>query len=216
MSFNNTRTPTKSNTKPKYPVPMRPNGKNGTMAYYMEGELKQKFCRLFTIHSNRRIMQWFGIRKEQARDIKKTCERNGYYDSMRGKRPSEACMEAARKKRAAGFCPITQLRETDPRKYEATMRLWSERRKELVRKERLRRKYGLEQKTSLRITLDPISHRASQQKHLMVKKRNYFADPSSAWSVCYDSLTLRSPRMEATARKHGLRVVQADEDDGEQ
>ena len=92
MSFNNTRTPTKSNTKPKYPVPMRPNGKNGTMAYYMEGELKQKFCRLFTIHSNRRIMQWFGIsfstvqrfkrefgleknmkviRKVQARDIKK-------------------------------------------------------------------------------------------------------------------------------------------------
>lgn len=237
MSFNNTRTPTKSNTKPKYPVPMRPNGKNGIMAYYMEGELKQKFCRLFTIHSNRRIMQWFGIsfstvqrfkrefgleknmkviRKEQARDIKKTCERNGYYDSIRGKRPSEACMEAARKKRAAGFCPITRLRETDPRKYEATMRLWSERRKELVRKERLRRKYGLEQKTSLRITLDPISHRASQQKHLMVKKRNYFADPSSAWSVCYDSLTLRSTRMEATARKHGLRVVQADEDDGEQ
>lgn len=49
------------------------------------------------------------IRKQQAKDAKKICERNGYYDSLRGKAPSEACLEAIRKRHAAGFCPIKQL-----------------------------------------------------------------------------------------------------------
>ena len=36
------------------------------------------------------------IKKRQARHIKKVCERNGYYDSLRGHTPSEACLEGSR------------------------------------------------------------------------------------------------------------------------
>lgn len=92
MSFNNTKTPTKPTKEAKWQVPIRPNAKSGMKEYYIEGELKERFCKLFTKNSNRRMMTWFGIsfttlqrfrrelglekdmkaiRKQQAKDAKK-------------------------------------------------------------------------------------------------------------------------------------------------
>lgn len=233
MSFNNTKTPSKPTTPAKWQVPMRPNEKSGVKEYYLEGELKERFCKLFPKNSNRRMMAWFGIsfstlqrfkrefglekdmqsiRKQQAKDIKKICERNGYYASLRGKAPSEACMEAARQLRAEGFHPLKQLKANNPRKYKQLMRKKSEQRKELWRKERLRAFYGLERQTNLRIPSSPLSHSASSHKHAMIKACNYFADPlGDPHIICYDSETQRSERREATAARHGLKVVEADE-----
>ena len=212
---------------------MRPNATSGVKEYYLEGELKERFCKLFPKNSNRRMMAWFGIsfstlqrfkrecglekdmkaiRKQHAKDIKKICERNGYYDSIRGKKPSEAAIEATRRLRASGFTPINQLKANNPRKYKRLMRKRSEQHKELFRKERLRAFYGLERKTNLRIQSNPLSHRAAAQKHAMIKCCNYFADPlGDPHIICYDSETRRSARREATAAKHGLKVVEADE-----
>ena len=233
MSFNNTKTPTKPTTAAKWQVPMRPNEKSGVKEYYLEGELKERFCKLFPKNSNRRMMAWFGIsfstmqrfkrefglekdmksiRKQHAKDIKKICERNGYYASLRGKAPSEACLEAARRLRASGFHPMKQLKANNPRKYKRLMQKKSEQRKELWRKERLRQDYGLERKTALNVPLNPLPHKASAQKHAMIKACNYFADPDGdPHIICYDSLTRRSARREATAEKYGIRVVEADE-----
>lgn len=233
MSFNNTKTPNKPIGKAKWQVPMRPNPTSGAKEYYLEGELKERFCKLFPKNSNRRMMTWFGIsfstlqrfkrefglekdmraiRKQQAKDIKKICERNGYYDSIRGKAPSEACLEATRQLRATGFHPMKQLKANNPRKYKQLMRKKSEQRKELWRKEQLRAFYGLERKTNLRIPSSPLSHSASSHKHAMIKACNYFADPlGDSHIICYDSETQRSARREATAAKHGLKVVEADE-----
>lgn len=233
MSFNNTKTPLKPTTAAKWQVPMRPSPKRGVKEYYLEGELKERFCKLFPKNSNRRMMAWFGIsfstlqrfkrefglekdmkaiRKQQSKDTKRICERNGYYASLRGKAPSEACLEAARKLRASGFHPIKQLKATNPRKYKRLLRKKSEQRKELWRKEQLRAFYGLERKTKLRIPSSPLPHRASAHKHAMIRCCNYFADPSGdPHIICYDSETQRSARREATAAKHGLKVVEADE-----
>ena len=233
MSFRNTKTPLKPTTAAKWQVPMRPSAKRGVKEYYLEGELKERFCKLFPKNSNRRMMTWFGIsfstlqrfkrefglekdmqsiRKQQAKDIKKICERNGYYDSIRGKAPSEACLEATRQLRAAGFHPMKQLKATNPRKYKRLMRKKSEQRKELWRKEQLRAFYGLERKTILRIPSSPLSHSASSHKHAMIKCCIYFADPlGDPHFICYDGDTQRSARREATAAKHGLKVVEADE-----
>ena len=233
MSFNNTKTPNKPIGKAKWQVPMRPHHKGGKDQYYLEGELKERFCKLFPKNSNRRLMKWFGIsfstlqrfrrelglqkdmraiRKQLAKDIKKTCEKNGYYDSLRGHAPSEACMEATRQLRAAGFHPIKQLKANNPRKYKRLMQKKSEQRKELWRKERLRAFYGLDRQTNLHIPSSPLSHRAAAQKHAMIKACNYFADPlGDPHIICYDSETQRSARREATAAKHGLKVVEADE-----
>ena len=233
MSFRNTKTPSKPTTAAKWQVPMRPKPKSGVMEYYLEGELKERFCKLFPKNSNRRMMTWFGIsfstlqrfkrelglekdmhaiRKQHAKDIKKICERNGYYASIRGKAPSEACMEATRQLRASGFHPIKQLKAINPRKYKRLMRKRSEQHKELWRKEQLRAFYGLERKTHLRIPSNPMSRRAIAHKHAMIKVCNYFADPlGDPHVICYDSETQRSARREATAAKYGLKVLEADE-----
>ena len=233
MSFRNTKTPIKPTKEAKWQVPMRPNAKSGMKEYYLEGELKERFCKLFPKNSNRRMMAWFGIsfstlqrfkrecvlekdmkaiRKQQAKDIKKICERNGYYASIRGKKPSEAAIEATRRLRASGFHPIKQLKANNPRKYKRLLRKNSEQRKELFRKERLRAFYGLERKTHLRIPDNPMSRRALAHKYAMIKACNYFADPlGDPHVICYDSETRRSARREATAARHGLKVVEADE-----
>ena len=233
MSFRNTKTPLNPTTAAKWQVPMRPNPNSGVKEYYLEGELKERFCKLFPKNSNRRMMAWFGIsfstlqrfkrefglekdmqaiRKQQAKDIKKICEKNGYYASIRGKAPSETCLEATRQLRASGFHPIKQIKATNPRKYKRLMRKKSEQRKELYRKEQLRAFYGLERQTNLRIPSSPLSHSASSHKHAMIKSCNYFADPlGDPHIICYDSETQRSAQREATAAKHGLKVVEADE-----
>ena len=233
MSFNNTHTPLKPTAPAKWQVPMRPRPQNSAMEYYLEGELKERFCKLFPKNSNRRMMQWFGIgfstlqrfkrelglekdmrsiRKQQAKDVKKTCERNGYYASLRGHTPSEACMEASRQLRASGFHPIKQLKANNPRKYKRLMHKKSEERKEMWRKERLRQSYGLERKTTLRLPLNPLTPKASAHKHAMIKECNYFADPmGDSHIICYDSQTQRSPRREATAARHGLKVVEGED-----
>ena len=233
MSFNNTKTPLKPTTPAKWQVPMRPNAKSGVKEYYLEGELKERFCKLFPKNSNRRMMAWFGIGfstlqrfrrecglekdmksiiRQQAKDTKRICERNGYYASIRGKAPSEACLEATRQLRAAGFHPIKQLKANNPRKYKRLMQKKSEQRKELWRKERLRAFYGLDRQTNLHIPSSPLSHMAAAQKHAMIKACNYFADPlGDPHVICYDSDTQRSAQREATAAKHGLKVVEADE-----
>lgn len=230
MAFANTKTPLKPDCKPRYPVPTRPCQNAGGREFYLEGETLAAFVRLFPGNTNRRIMAWFGlsfatvqrfkrelglqkdmrkVRKQHAADIKKICERNGYYASLRGKRPSEACFEAARKLRAEGFIPILRLKETDRRKYNRLMRKKSEERRELVRKERLREKYGLERKTKLR--LGGLPHRAACQKWAMITHCGYFADPADPHAVCYDSQTRRSAKREATAVRYGLHIVEGED-----
>ena len=233
MSFRNTKTPLKPTKEAKWQVPMRPSPKNGVSAYYLEGELKERFCKLFPKNSNRRMMAWFGLSfstlqrfkrefglekdmksiiRQQAKDTKRICEKNGYYASLRGKKPSEACFDGARKLFASGFHPMKQLKANNPRKYKRLMQKKSEQRKELWRKERLRAFYGLERQTNLHIPSSPLSHRAAAQKYAMIKCCNYFPDPDGdPHIVCYDSETQRSARREATAAKHGLKVVEADE-----
>lgn len=237
MSFGNTKTPLKPTGKAKYQLPMRVTPEsNGVKTYVLEGELKKKFIKLFPKNSNRRMMEWFGIsfstvqrfknefglkkdmkaiRRQQIMDVKKTCEENGWYDSLRGKPTSEACREGTRRLRASGFCPLKELKKKNPRRYKAHLLRRSEARKELFRKERLREEYGLERKTKLRLSQRPITSSAASFKFLMIHKRNYFAVPGHTWWIAYDSETDRSERSEATARKHGFEIIEGEDDTSE-
>lgn len=215
---------------PKYPL-QTVMTRHNTKKYVLDAEqeaafrklyprtFNDKMCDLFgiTVSTLHRIARGLGLKKDmkairhkQAMQIKKTCEKNGYYDSLRGRRPSEACIEASRRKRAEGFHPLKQMKEQHPRKYRALMAKRSRERKELYRKEELRQRYGLTRHTKLRLRVTTPRMRA--QKHLMIKKHNYFADPEDPTVVCYDKETDRSPQMEATAKRHGLKVVEGDEE----
>lgn len=232
MSFPGTKTPLKPTGVAKWQVPMR-RKENGMMAYCLDGEIKELFIKNFPIHSNRRIMQWFGIshsttqrfarqlglkkdmtriHKEHARDIKRTCEKNGYYASLRGKSLPENALNGLRKLYEEGFSAISRLKEKSPAKYKRFCKNMSESHKDMWRKERLREEYGLERKTKLNIPFHPMTRAQTCQKHVMIKKYNYFADPDDRHAVCYDSQTRRSERSERTAIRHGLRIVEGGEE----
>lgn len=237
MSFGNTKTPCKPTGEAKYQIPMRATPEsNGVKTYVLEGELKKKFIKLFPKNSNRRMMEWFGIsfstvqrfknelglkkdmkaiRRQQIMDVKKTCEENGYYDSLRGKPVSEACQEGRRRLFESGFCPLKALKKKNPRRYKAFLLRSSEAHKEVWRKERLREEYGLERKTKLNISQRPMKSAAASFKNMMTYRLNYFSVPGHPWWIAYDSETNRSERSEATARKHGFEIIEGEDDTSE-
>ena len=95
------------------------------------------------------------IKRRQARQIKRVCERNGYYASLRGRPVSEACREGTARmwqeiREGRREHPARIMRRNDPRRYRLWMKNKSEARKEVIRREKLRVKYGLERKTRLR------------------------------------------------------------------
>lgn len=180
------------------------------------------------------MMEWFGIsfstvqrfknelglkkdmkaiRRQQIMDIKKTCEENGYYDSLRGKPVSEACQEGRRRLFESGFCPLKALKKKNPRRYKAFLLRSSEAHKEVWRKERLREEYGLERKTKLTLSQRPMKGAAASFKNMMTHRLNYFSVPGHPWWLAYDSETNRSERSEATARKHGFEIIEGEDDD---
>lgn len=237
MSFGSTKTPLKPTGEAKYQIPMRATPEsNGVKTYVLEGELKKKFIKLFPKNSNRRMMEWFGIsfstvqrfknelglkkdmkaiRRQQIMDVKKTCEENGYYDSLRGKPVSEACQEGRRRLFESGFCPLKALKKKNPRRYKAFLLRSSEAHKEVWRKERLREEYGLERKTKLNLSQRPMKSAAASFKNMMTHRLNYFSVPGHPWWIAYDSETNRSERSEATARKHGFEIIEGEDDTSE-
>ena len=229
MSFRNTKTPLKPLGRSKWQLPKVPPFNR----YVLEGENLERFRKLYPKHSNARLMKWFGIsfstlqrfrrelglskdmaaiRRQQARDTVRICEANGYYDSIRGRKPSEATMEGARKLREAGFNPLRRLKETNPRKFRAMKRKWGQARSEVIKAERFRMLYGLTRKTRLKISAYPLSSAATSQKNSMISSNNYFACEGHPSWVCWDADTTRSPRREATAIRHGLKIVEGQDD----
>ena len=223
MSFRNTKTPTRAEIvgKARYQVPTRVV--RGVKAYYLTPEIEAHFVRLFPITLNRDMMRIFGISfvtmqrfkrqlgltknkkviiRKQAEVCKKVCEANGYYDSIRGKAPSEAAMEATRRLRATGWHPMQVVRK-NKRRYNRLMQQRSEKRKELMRKERIRVDWGMEQNTNLHIPYDPYGKRRTSFKSTC-KRVGYIPGnahkPSERWIIYYTNETQRGELRE----KHGI------------
>lgn len=230
MPYNNTTTPTKPTCKPKYQVPMRPHPKMGVMEYYLTPELEQEFRRLFPITFNRRMMELFGLSfatlqrfkrelgltkhkrtiiRKQAEVTKRICEKNGWYDSLRGKAPSEAAKEGLRRKFAEGWHPYKTMRRKNPRKYKRLMQEMSEQRKALVAREHRRIDIGLQQQTNLCLVQCQYTRSETQTRSYAKHKYGYIPgsrDESSGERhiIFYDKDTRRSPRFEQLAQSRGF------------
>lgn len=162
MSFGKTKSPLFAELrkeKQRYFLPTNGKGK-----ICLTPELEDEFRRLFPKEHNRVIMELFGIsfatlqrfkrelglskdmdviRHKQALITKRICEKNGWYDSLRGKVPSEATRAATRRYRATHPHPKHILKEQNPRKYRAMLRRQSKQRKELLDREKKRYNLGL-------------------------------------------------------------------------
>ena len=158
-----------------------------------------------------------GIMRRQAAHIKRLCERNGYYDSLRGRQPSAAAVEATKKRwqevrEGKREHPIKTLKRTNPRRYKKMMQKRSEERKETIRKERMRELYGLERKTKLRLPMTKYTKRQVGHRYNALKRGYYvMLDCSEGsgerYNIYYNEETKRSDYFERNLIKDGFKVV---------
>lgn len=229
MSFPNTHTPLRSEIvgKAKYQAPM--HKVRGIDAYYLTPELEANFVRLYPVTLNRDMMRLFGIsfvtmqrfkrklglqkkmktiRHKQAQIAKRICEQNGYYDSLRGKQPSEACREASRKLRATGWHPMDKVRKNKKR-YQRLMEQRSEKRRALLHREQIRVYNGFEQQTRLHIPYNPFSRRKASLRCNM-KKAGYIignARTDDRMNIYYTADTIRCLTREQHAIEMGFNLI---------
>ena len=111
-------------------------------------------------------------------------------------------MEATRQLRASGWHPMQVVRK-NKRRYQRLMQKRSEKRKELMRKERLRVNWGMEQNTNLHLPYDPYGKRRTSFKSTC-RRVGYIPgkahNPNERWIIYYTDQTKRG----AIREKHGI------------
>lgn len=75
-------------------------------------------------------------------------------------------------------------------------------RRETIRKERMRVRWGLPQETKLRVVLN---RKASYIRHSL-KKAGYILQGRCAWEACYTADTHRIPSLEQSAQQNGIKI----------
>ena len=204
-------------------------------AYVMNAEQEADFIENYPVMANWDIMCRFGmsqttmhrfarkfglkkdmsvIRKKQVALAVAACRANGYYDSLKGKAPSEACREAYRKKLESGYCPMQVLKQ-NKRKYNEFRKKQSERRNEQVSSERRRLSMGLDQKTRLHLPQFNYTHTQLSSRYF-AKKRGYILGDirenfGERYTIYWDEDTERSEQFERNLSQRGFTVKEYDE-----
>ena len=226
----------------KQPVPSG-RGYGGTaMKWVLTDEQRAWFFKWFPEEENSRLMAASGmshstlhrfarefgltksakgikrIKKRQAAHIKKVCERNGYYDSLRGRQPSEACRQATAQmwqdiRDGKREHPARIMKRKNPRKYRKWMERKSIERKETIRKETRRVLYGLERKTRLKcIVMCPYTKRQTSHRYNALKRGYIVMQDCSEqggerYNIYFDQDTERSPIFENNLLKDGFHLL---------
>ena len=210
-------------------------------AWVLTDEQRAWLCKWFPEEENSRLMKLSGmshstlhrfarefgltkspkgikrIKKRQAAHIKKVCERNGYYDSLRGKQPSPQCREATARmwqeiREGKREHPARIMKRTNPRKYRKWMERKSIERKETIRKETRRVLYGLERKTRLKcIVMCPYTKRQTSHRYNALKRGYIVMQDCSEqggerYNIYFDQDTERSPIFENNLLKDGFKL----------
>ena len=153
------------------------------------------------------------IKNRQAAQIKKVCEENGYYDSLRGKAPSAASLEATRRLPKAGLVPLAPLKAISPYGKRKGIKEKAEKLRLLISKERRRIRFGMEPQTRLGKILQQkhFSRKATCLRYNMLKKGYILGDKSfdsdERWVIYYDSDTIRSAIRERNAVNCGFKIL---------
>lgn len=211
------------------------------MGYVLTDEQRAWFCRWFPEEENSRLMKASGmslftlhrfarefgltkspegmkrIKKRQAAHVKRVCEKNGYYDSIRGKQPSEACRKATAQmwqdiRDGKREHPARIMKRTNPRKYRKWMERKSQERKETIRKEKQRVLYGMERKTRLKCivmckyTRSQISHRYNALRRGYIIMEDCSEQCGERYNIYYDRETRRAPIFEKNLVKDGFHL----------
>ena len=158
------------------------------------------------------------IKKRQAAHIKRVCEKNGWYDSLRGKPVSDACRKATAKmwqeiREGKREHPARIMKRKNPRKYRQWMQRKSDERKETIRKETRRMLYGLQRQTHLKCvvlnkyTKRQISHRYFALKRGYILMADCSEQSGERYNIYYDDQTKRTPIFEKNLIADGFNLL---------
>lgn len=158
------------------------------------------------------------IRKRQAAHIKRVCESNGYYASIRGKAPSEATLQGVRRlwqdvREGKREHPAQIMKRQNPRRYRKWLENKSASRKAQMRKELLRLQYGLKRETNLPgVVLVPYTKRQVDHRYHALKRGYIVAEDCSEqsgdrYNIFYDQATTRSARFEQNLKADGFHIL---------
>jgi hypothetical protein len=158
------------------------------------------------------------IKKRQAAHVKRLCEKNGYYDSLRGKQPSEACRKASAQmwqeiRGGKREHPARIMKRTNPRKYRKWQQRKSQEYKETIRKEMRRALYGMERKTRLRcivlckFTKRQVCHRYNALRRGYIIMQDCSEQSGERYNIYYDDQTERTPIFERNLQKDGFNLL---------
>lgn len=224
-----------------HPLQMQP-GKCGAMTYYLTAEQEAWLRHWYPVKENGLLMQESGmshstlhrfarqlklkksargmhaIKRRQAKSIKKTCEANGYYDSLRGKRPSEAAHQGTLRmwqeiRDGKREHPARIMARENPAKYAAWMQHKSEARKDAIRKEQRRLLYGLPRQTKLaRIVLNKYTRSQTCHRYNALNRGYILTEDCSEqggdrYNIYYDDETERSVLFERNCEADGLHIL---------
>ena len=182
----------------------------------LTGSALHRFARKFGLTKSPAGMK--RIKKRQAAHIKRVCEQNGWYDSLRGRQPSEACKQGTARmwqeiRDGKREHPARIMRRKNPRKYRKWMERKSDERKEAIRKETLRVIYGLERKTRLRCsvmrpyTRRQISHRYNALKRGYIVMEDSSEHGGERYNIYYDQQTQRAQLFERNLLADGFTLL---------
>ena len=156
------------------------------------------------------------IHRRRTKRATKTCEKNGYYERMRGVGPSQACKDAFQRRVAkvrAGELPHNYeiMRKKHPKKYEEMKKKTSERFKEMWRKERRRQDLTLPRHTHLRIPLNPyttsqLCQRSNCLKSGYILHVDCSDEGGHRYKIYYDEDTKRGEVFERNATANGFTI----------
>lgn len=175
-----------------------------------------RFAREFGLTKSEKGIR--GIKRRQAAHIKRLCEKNGYYDSLRGRPVSEACRKATDQmwqeiREDKREHPARIMKRKNPRKYRKWMQRKSEERKETIRKETRRVLYGLERKTRLKMiilcpyTRRQVAHRYNALKRGYIVMEDCTEQGGERYNIYYDDQTQRTPIFEKNLINDGFQII---------
>lgn len=213
----------------------------GGRPYILTDEQREWLCHYFPIVENTRLMKASGmsdstlhrfarnlhltksekgiraIKRRQAAHIRRVCERNGWYDKIRGRAPSDATRAATARmwqdiREGKREHPTHIMKRQNPRRYNQWMKRKSEERKRTIELERMRMKWGLPRKTRLKaVVMQP--YRRSQVAHRFnAARRGYIiADTCEEgsghrYTIYYNKDTQRSEAFERNCIADGFRI----------
>ena len=162
-----------------------------------------RVARRYNLKKTRQFMR--KSQRTNAEQGRMVCVRFGIYEESGMALRQRWAEYKARGEYAPGsFLPgVSNKDRLSPRRFSEAMRKAQAKRNESIRKDRMRIRWGLPQKTRMKLVSG--GHKRACYKHLL-KKKGYIVDRTNV--IYYDSQTNRSEKMEATAFKFGLRVYQ--------